>query len=206
MIKSLPNMPRLQRSHRAPVLVVVLGAVVSLVVGCRQDMHNQPKFKPLRESDFFHDARSARQPVPGTIARGQLRLDEPFFTGKSQGTFVAAFPFPVTRELLERGRERYDIYCSVCHDRAGYGRGMVVQRGFRQPPSFHTDRLRQAPVGYLFNIITNGFGQMPDYAAQIAPRDRWAIVAYIRALQLSQQATLADVPAAFREQLETMKP
>lgn len=200
-----PNTRRFQQSSNGLVLVVVLAAVLSFVVGCRQDMHNQPKYRPLRESDFFHDARSARPPVPGTIARGQLRLDEPFFTGKSQGTFVATFPFPITREVLERGRERYDIYCSVCHDRTGYGRGMVVQRGFRQPPSFHTDRLRQAPVGYLFNIITNGFGQMPDYASQIEPRDRWAIVAYIKALQLSQDARLADVPAANREQLEKMK-
>ncbi|HXF06898.1 MAG TPA: cytochrome c [Blastocatellia bacterium] len=206
MIESLQNIRRHRRSHCAPLLIVVLSALLSLAVGCRQDMHNQPRYKPLRESDFFHDGRSARQPVPGTIARGQLRLDEPFFTGKAQGTFVATLPFPITRELLERGRERYDIYCSVCHDRAGYGRGMVVQRGFRQPPSFHTDRLRQAPVGYLFNIITNGFGQMPDYAAQIEPRDRWAIVAYIRALQLSQQATLDDVPAAIRQQLEKTKP
>lgn len=158
-------------------------------------MHNQPRFKPLAMSDFYTDQRSARPPVEGTVARGQLNADTYFYTGKvgtSPGDYM---PFPVTEAVLDRGRERFDIYCSPCHSRVGDGNGMVVQRGFRHPPSYHTERLRKAPLGYFFDVMTNGFGAMPDYRSQIPPRDRWAIVGYIRALQLSQNATMANVPA-----------
>jgi mono/diheme cytochrome c family protein len=165
-----------------------------LCVGCRQDMHDQPRFKPLAKSDFYTDLRSARNPVEGTVARGQLHQDAYFYTGKvgtSPGDYM---PFAVTEDVLARGRERFNIYCSPCHSRLGDGNGMIPQRGFRTPPSYHTERLRKAPLGYFFDVMTNGFGAMPEYASQIAPRDRWAIVAYIRALQLSQNATTADVP------------
>jgi len=162
--------------------------------GCRQDMHDQPKFKPLAENTFYADLRSARPPVEGTVARGQLHEDSYFNTGKVGNNPGDYMPFPVTPEIMARGQERFDIYCSPCHSRVGDGNGMIVQRGYRRPPSFHIDRLRKAPLGYFFDVMTNGFGAMPDYASQIPPRDRWAIVAYIRALQLSQGATAADVP------------
>jgi cytochrome c553 len=134
-------------------------------------------------------------------ARGQLRADEAFYTGKSGGKPLDAFPFPVTREVLLRGQERFNIFCAPCHDRVGTGQGMVVRRGFRAPPSYPMDRLRQAPVGHFFDVMTHGFGVMSDYAAQVSPQDRWAIVAYIRALQLSQHASLDDVPEAERGRL-----
>jgi hypothetical protein len=168
---------------------------ITLLTACRQDMHDQPRFKPLAESDFFTDLRSARMPVDGTVARGQLREDAYFYTGKlgpNPGDFM---PFPINLDVLARGRERFNIYCTPCHSRTGDGNGMIVQRGFRPPPSFHTERLRKAPLGYFFDVMTNGFGAMPDYASQIPPRDRWYIVAYIRALQLSQGATASDIPA-----------
>lgn len=166
-----------------------------VIAGCRQDMHNQPKYRGLRPSAFFADGSSARPLVEGTVARGTLQEDEAFFTGKIDKATVKEFPIPVDDALVDRGQERYNIYCSPCHDRTGGGNGMVIQRGFaRQPPSYHIDRLRQADVGYFYDVITNGFGVMPDYRAQIAPRDRWAIVAYIRALQYSQHAAASDVP------------
>ncbi|MBI4537329.1 MAG: cytochrome c [candidate division NC10 bacterium] len=168
-------------------------------------MADQPRYNPLAKSTFFEDARSARPLVPGTVARGHLRADEPFFAGKSGGELVTALPFPLTRGLLERGQGRFNIFCSPCHDRTGNGGGMVVRRGYRRPPSFHNERLREAPIGHFFDVITNGFGAMPDHAAQIPPTDRWAIAAYIRALQLSQNATLADVPPRARQQLEGKK-
>ncbi|MFB3817138.1 MAG: cytochrome c [Candidatus Methylomirabilales bacterium] len=144
--------------------------------------------------------------MPGTIPRGHLRADEPFYTGKSGGELVTTLPVPLTRKLLERGQERFEIFCAPCHDRTGGGRGMIVQRGYRQPPSYHIDRLRQAPIGHLFEVTTKGFGVMPDYAEQVPPADRWAIAAYIRALQLSQHARLADVPPERRQQLQDKKP
>jgi mono/diheme cytochrome c family protein len=166
-----------------------------LIAGCRQDMHNQPKYRGLRPSEFFADGSSARPLVEGTVARGTLQEDEAFFTGKIDKATVKEFPIPIDEAVLNRGEERYNIYCSPCHDKTGGGNGMVIQRGFaRQPPSYHIDRLRQADVGYFYDVITNGFGVMPDYRAQIAPRDRWAIVAYIRALQYSQHAPSSDVP------------
>jgi hypothetical protein len=139
--------------------------------------------------------------VTGTVARGELDADEFFYTGKSNGTLVDTFPFPITREVLLRGQERYNIFCSPCHDRVGNGQGMIVQRGFRRPSSFHNDRLRGAPVGYFFEVITKGFGTMYDYADRVPPRDRWAIIAYIRALQLSQHATLDEVPPEEQQHL-----
>ena len=170
-------------------------ALLMICVGCRQDMQDQPHFKPLRESDFYADLRSARPPVEGTVARGQLHEDAYFYTGRIGSNPGDYMPFPVTQDVLVRGQERYNIYCAPCHSRLGEGNGMIVQRGFRRPPSFHTDRLRKAPLGYFFDVMTNGFGAMPDYASQISPDDRWRIVAYIRALQLSQAASMADVPA-----------
>ena len=173
-----------------------------LLAGCRQDMHDQPKYIPLRPSTFFADGRSAR-PIPeGTVARGHLNDDIAFYTGKGpDGKVVNEFPFPVTKEKILRGEQRFNIYCTPCHDRTGSGNGMVVRRGYRRPPTYHSDRLRQMPNGHFFDVITNGFGAMPDYAAQIPPDDRWAIVAYIRALQLSQQASINEVPAEARGQL-----
>ena len=165
-------------------------------------MHDQPKFIPLRGSEFFADGRSARPLIEGTVARGHLNDDEAFYTGKGpDGKPLDTFPFPVTKDVIERGEDRYNVYCSPCHDRLGNGNGMIVSRGFRKPPSYHTDRLRQVPNGYIYDVITNGFGAMQDYSAQIPPRDRWAIVAYVRALQLSQNASLNDVPADARAQL-----
>jgi mono/diheme cytochrome c family protein len=151
-------------------------------------MHDQPKYEPLEATTFFDDGMSARPPVPGTVARGSLGGDELFLTGKVGGQPAPVFPYPVTREMVDRGQERYDIFCAPCHDRVGTGRGMVVRRGYREPPSLHIERLRAAPPGHFFDVITNGFGAMPDYRAQIPPADRWAIVAYVRALQLSQHA------------------
>jgi hypothetical protein len=168
-------------------------AVLALV-GCRQDMHDQPRFKPLAESDFYSDLRSARAPVDGTVARGQLHEDSYLYTGKLGNNPGDYMPFPVTEDVLARGRERFNIYCAPCHSRLGDGNGMIVQRGFRAPPSYHTERLRKAPLGYFFDVMTNGFGAMPEYASQIPVRDRWTIVAYIRALQLSQAATVSNVP------------
>lgn len=182
-----------RKTHK-PVLALLL-MCVAVLAGCRNDMRDQPRYKPLQQADFFGDDRSARAPLAGTVARGQLRDDALYFTGRSGTTLADTLPFPVTKEVLERGRERYNIHCTPCHDRTGNGQGMVVQRGFRQPPSFHIDRLRQAPVGHYYDVMTNGFGAMSDYAARVAPRDRWAIAAYIRALQYSQRAALSDVPA-----------
>ena len=165
-------------------------------------MHNQPKYIPLRESTFFGDERSSRSPVPGTVARGQLHEDVVRDTGKMDGGDATVFPFPIDEKIMQRGRERFDIHCSPCHGRTGDGDGMIVRRGFIHPPSFHEDWLRAAPVGHFFDVITNGLGVMPDYAGQIAIDDRWAIIAYIRALQLSEHAVLSDVPANQREKLQ----
>ena len=169
--------------------------------GCRQDMHNTPTAQPLRESLFVKSASTARPLIEGTVARGTLQDDAAFFTGKTGGVAIDALPFPLTAEILDRGEQRYNIYCTPCHGLAGNGDGMIVQRGFRQPPSYHTDRLRTAPLGYYYDVMTNGFGAMPDYRAQVAPRDRWAIAAYVRALQLSQHAPAAEFPQEEREKL-----
>ncbi len=164
-------------------------------------MHLQPKYKPDEPSSFFDDGRSERQPVPGTVARGHLEDDELLYQGKIDGRIADEFPFPITREDLQRGRDRFEIFCAPCHDYTGSGRGMIVQRGFQRPPSYHIERLRQAPVGHFFDVMTNGYGAMHSYASQVPVKDRWRIAAYIRALQLSQSATLADLPASDRERL-----
>ena len=169
---------------------------------CRQDMHDAPRYEPLEASAFFASGGSARTLVPNTVPRGYLREDELLNTGKVAGEFANMFPMPVTADVMARGQERFNVFCSPCHGRTGVGNGMIVQRGFRQPPSFHEQRLRDAPAGYFFDVMTNGFGAMQDYAAQVPVADRWAIAAYIRALQLSQGATVADVPADRRSDLD----
>lgn len=186
-------------------LLLAACCLLLLAVGCRQQMADQPRYKPLAQSAFFGDDRSERPLVPGTVAQGYLRADEGYYSGKSGGDLLTALPVPLTLALLERGQDRFNIFCSPCHDRTGNGGGMVVQRGYRRPPALHIDRLREAPIGHFFDVITKGFGAMPDYAAQVSPADRWAIAAYIRALQLSQHAKLDDVPPPTRQQLEGKK-
>lgn len=181
-----------RRTFRSALMVV---AMPVMLAGCRQDMHDAPRVEAYEATDAFADGRGSRQLVEGTVARGWLNDDELLTTGKVGGTAADQFPFPVTREVLERGRQRYNAYCTPCHGQTGQGNGMVVQRGFKAPPSFHDDRLRNSPAGYYFDVMTNGFGVMSDYRSQVEVRDRWAIAAYIRALQLSQRATVADVPA-----------
>ena len=184
-----------------------VGALAALALGaglgCHSDMIDQPKFRPLERSDFFADGNSSRPQVEGTVARGQLRSDELLHTGKEGGQPSERFPFAVDPKLLERGRERFEIFCAPCHGRLGDGQGMIVQRGFKIPPSFHIDRLRQAAPGYLFDVITNGFGAMVDYRGRISPADRWAIVAYVRALQLSQHLPASRLAAQERGRLES---
>jgi Cytochrome C oxidase, cbb3-type, subunit III len=189
-----------------PVFRLSVVLALTSTAGCRQDMHDQPKYEALEASDFFPDGRAARQLVPGTVARGQLKEDAHLYEGKVNGKPAETFPFPVTLQVLQRGQERYNIYCTPCHDRVGTGEGMVVRRGFRRPSSYHIDRLRQAPPGYFFDVITNGFGAMQDYSAQIPVRDRWAIVAFVRALQLSQNAALTDVPESEKQSLQAGAP
>lgn len=173
-----------------------------MLAACRRDMQQQPKYLPLQPSRFFSDGRSAR-PVPaGVVATDELDARDSFHTGMANGTWLATIPVPVDAALLHRGRDRFDIFCSPCHSRLGDGHGMVAQRGVKQPANFHTDRIRREPPGYIFDVITNGFGGMGDYADQVPVRDRWAIVAYIRALQLSRSATVADVPPEVRARLE----
>ena len=213
-------------ARRAPAFCLLLSAFCILsFVGCRQDMQDQPRMKPYRSTAFFTNGLSSRPPVTGTVARGFLRADKEFFTGKKttasgatapgatatpaggqSATYpddVAIFPLPITSELVARGRERYEIFCSVCHGMTGNGDGMIVRRGFRRAASFHTDALRQAPVGHYFDAITNGWGAMPSYAPQIPPYDRWAIVAYIRALQLSNQNPNPEAAASTPAQAAT---
>lgn len=191
----------LVRKRGAARLAATVALAGTLLAGCRLDMHLQPKYLPEQPTDFFGDGRSERQPVPGTVARGHLRLDELLYTGKENGVVVDKFPFAITRADLERGRERYNIYCSPCHDYTGSGRGMIVQRGLPAPPSFHIDRLRQESAGHFVDVISNGFGAMYSYAARVEPEDRWRITAYIRALQLSRHATVQNVPEAERQKL-----
>jgi mono/diheme cytochrome c family protein len=168
---------------------------------CEQKMGRQPRYDPLEPSAFFEDGQSARHLPPGTVARGALRADTHLYMGISQNAPAKTFPFPITFAALQRGRERYDIYCAPCHSRTGDGEGMIVRRGFTRAASFHSERLREAPPGYIFTVITNGFGPMPDYRYQISPEDRWAIVAYLRALQLSRNATPELVPPERRAEL-----
>jgi mono/diheme cytochrome c family protein len=176
----------------------LLAAGLLLLTSCREDMHNQPKFIPLRENTFYPDLRSARAPMEGTIARGQLEDDPLLYTGKVNGQEADQFPFAITAQDLARGRERFNIYCSPCHSQLGDGNGMIAQRGFKNPPSYYEPRLLKAPVGHFFNVMTNGWGSMGDYSAQVPVADRWRIAAYIRALQLSRTAKTSDLPAGAR--------
>lgn len=204
-------MSKFRKATKLHLPLLLLGVV--FVGGCRRDMQDQPKMKPFRGTTFFGDGLSSRPPIEGTVARGFLRTDTAYFTGKKTTSPTAApspgtqpiagtqggttdypddvdtFPFQITKEIVQRGRERYDIFCSVCHGLTGNGDGMIVRRGFRRAASFNDDRLRQAPVGHYFDAITNGWGAMPSYSSQIPVQDRWAIIAYIRALQASQQNT-----------------
>jgi mono/diheme cytochrome c family protein len=194
---------------------LLTSALVCLAaIGCRQDMHDQRKLEPLEESKFWSDGRASRDPVPGSIARGKLKADRHLFFGReelaearsgpddgSEGALVDTFPFPVDKHVLERGRERFDVFCAPCHARTGDGDGMIVRRGFRRPPSLHDDKIRDARVGHLYDVIRRGFGVMPAYETQIPVRDRWAIVAYLRALQLHRRAALGDVPEAEKKRL-----
>jgi len=178
------------RNRNVAALALATGLALT---GCRQDMHDQPRYKPLAESTFFNDHRASRPKVDGTVARGHLRVDTALYTGKQGDQDIDFFPFPITRDDLTRGQQRFNIYCSPCHSRVGDGGGLVVLRGFRQPPSYYTDKLKQAPVGHFFDVMTNGFGAMPSYASRVTPEDRWRIIAYIRALQLSEDARLGDL-------------
>jgi hypothetical protein len=180
----------------------VLIMLTAGAVGCRREMYEQPSSRPLERSQFFKNQMASR-PLPAyTIARGHLREDDAFYRGSIGTNLVTVFPMPVTRETLERGKERYEIYCAVCHDRTGDGNGMIVQRGFPRPPSYHIDRLRQAPVGYFYNVITDGYGVMYSYAERVEPADRWAIAAYIRVLQASRDVRVTELTPAERTKLE----
>lgn len=191
--------------RRRPVRPLALIAASALLVGCglRQRMYDQEKYEPHEASTFFANGLSSRLPVEGTVARGELRLDDHFYRGKVNGQLATTLPPSVAfdRQLLERGRDRFNIYCSPCHDRTGKGNGMIVQRGLKQPPSYHEDRLREAAIGYFFDVMTNGFGAMYSYASRVSERDRWAIAAYIRALQFSQRAEYDQLPAEDQRQL-----
>jgi mono/diheme cytochrome c family protein len=196
----------LRPERSAPLRCVGLPAIIVacvFVAACRQDMHDAPRYEPLEASSFFSDGQSARAPVANTVSRGVLADDdELLYTGKTGGTFANVFPMPVTADVLARGQERFNVFCSPCHGRTGKGDGMVVQRGMRAPPSLMEDRLRNAAAGYFFDVMTHGFGAMQDYAAQIPVADRWAIVAYERALQFSQHAAVGDVPNDHRADLD----
>jgi mono/diheme cytochrome c family protein len=210
MTSRLVNRSTANRGATRKVLLVAFAVLSLFATGCRRDMQDQPKMKPFRSSSFFRDGLSGRQPVAGTVARGYLRENTALFTGKKSGVSassptpsttataqnaypddVETFPFAVNEDIVKRGQERYNIFCSVCHGKTGNGDGMIVRRGYRRAASFNDDRLRQAPVGHFFDAITNGWGAMPAYAPQIPVQDRWAIIAYIRALQLSQQTAAA---------------
>ena len=196
--------PRLAARRARARLACAAACVIAaaLTAGCRQDMHQAPRYNALAESDFYADKRSARPLVEGTVARGFLRDDKRFFTGRDGDAFIATVPVTVDKALLLRGQQRFNVYCSPCHGRSGDGNGMIVQRGLKQPPSFFTERLRTQPDGYFYDVITNGFGLMQDYSAQVDPRDRWAIVAYLRTLQYSRNVNVADLTEAERARLD----
>jgi mono/diheme cytochrome c family protein len=178
------------------------GAVLLSAAACRNEMYDQAKTKPLSEGEFFANGQNARPLPTDTVARGFLHEDKAMYAGLGpDGKFVKELPLPMTREMMTRGKERFDIFCSPCHGKQGSGLGMIVERGFKQPSSFHNDRLREQPIGYFFDVMTQGFGQMASYAVQVPPEDRWAIAAYIRALQLSQHAIVAELPAEDRAKL-----
>ena len=192
---------RARRSASCLLRAACLIAIAALLVSCRQKMAHQPRYDPLEPSDFFADGMAARPRIPGTVARGELVHDEFTSTGKINGVDGDGFPMPVTAQVVNRGEERFNIYCSECHGKLGDGNGMIPARGFRRPPSYHTDRLRTAVTGHFFDVMTNGFGAMPSYAAQVPVEDRWAIIAYIRALQISQNGTINDLPPDMRAKL-----
>lgn len=194
------TVPRRTARLRSASLTALASAL--LLAGCRQDMHDAPRLDPLESSTFFADGKASRPLVANTVPRGHLREDEHLYTGKVNGELATEFPMPVTAAVMARGRERFEIFCAPCHGRTGEGNGMIVQRGFRQPPSYHEQRLRDQPVGYYFDVMTNGFGAMQDYASQVPVPDRWAIAAYIRAIQLSHNARVEDVPADRRGELD----
>jgi mono/diheme cytochrome c family protein len=194
-----------RREMSRALAIALLAAGVGTGAACRQDMHNGPGFaKPLRQSDFYDDHRSERPLLEDTVARGWLMADDAFATGKVNGQFIAQLPaaVPLSLETLQRGEQRFNIYCAPCHARTGNGDGIVVRRGYKQPPSYHDPRLRAQPIGYFYDVISHGFGAMPDYAAQIQPKDRWAIAAYVRVLQVSRHAPVAEVPDAERPKLD----
>ncbi len=183
------------------ILALIAAALLLAAGGCRQDMHDGPYLERLEKSAFFEDGRASRPPVEGAVARGELRADDHLYTGYVNGELAEAFPFAVDREVVMRGRERFDIYCSPCHGRLGDGRGAIVQRGFQQPPTYHQERLRAAAPGHFYNVIANGSGRMYSFNDRIKPHDRWAIVAYIRALQLSQAVSVDELPRAMVAEL-----
>lgn len=183
----------------------LLLSIIPLVAACRRDMMNQPKAKPLSESDFFSDQANARPIPPHTVAWRNARENDAFYTGLTNGTYITELPVKLTPALMARGRERFEAMCAECHDRTGSGNGMVVLRGFPQPPSYHVPRLRNAPIGHFFDVITNGYGVMYSYATRVEPEDRWAIAAYIRALQLSHNANASDLAVAEQQKLESRK-
>lgn len=212
-----PGKTKTDSRPRATLLLGVAVAASLALAGCRlpQKMADQPQFDPLEKSSFFPDGASSRPLVDGTVVsprvEGSLAQvgsgpNELFDTGREGGQFSDNFPLPLTTELMARGKERFEIYCTPCHGRAGEGNGMIVARGYKRPPSYHSDALRSRKNGYIFDVITNGFGVMPAYRSQVPPADRWAIVAYVRALQMSQNATIADVPGADRASLDGTAP
>ncbi len=181
-----------------------LAAIVAMTAtACRQDMHDAPKYEPLEKSAFFTDKRASRPLVEGTIARGNLKEDKLLHAGRDGDAISETFPFPVTEGVVARGRERFNIYCSPCHARTGEGTGMIVQRGYKKPPSFHEERLRVMPPGYFFQVMTNGYLTMPSYSLQVGPEDRWAIAAYVKALQLSRNVNASDLTADERAKVES---
>lgn len=191
------------KRNSAYIRLGIIGLIcVTVLSSCRQDMHDQPRPEPYEVSNFFEDQRASRPLVEGTIARGQLRLDDHLYTGKVNGELVTTFPFAVTMDVMRRGQERFNIFCSPCHGLTGDGKGMIVQRGFRAPESYHSQRLRDMPVGHFFDVMTNGLGAMYSYEGRVSPRDRWAIAAYIRSLQLSQGATLKDLPSRDQQRIQ----
>ena len=185
------------RTLRPPIRLFAAMVALAAAAGCQQQMAVQPRYEPLSASDYFADGQSARQPVAATLAQGRAELDD-LYVAKD----ATAFPLPVTAELFARGQQRFNIYCTPCHGQLGDGNGFITTRGFRHPPTFHSDRLRNAPVGHFFDVITNGFGAMYDYSAQVSPGDRWAIIAYIRALQLSQNVPAATLTPEERAKLD----
>ena len=194
------------RAFRHNVYGALIIAIIVLITlpGCelRQAMYDQPRYEALEASPFFEDGLSARAPIDGTVARGELQLVDHYYRGTVNGEIATKMPIAVTRKVLERGKQRYDIFCAPCHDRTGTGNGMIVKRGLKQPPSYHEERLREAPIGYFFDVMTNGFGSMYSYSSRIPVDDRWAIAAYVRALQYSQSASFDELPPEDKAQLQ----